>query len=186
MQGMETLTVIAPPLSLADDAAYARPPDDPALNPNVYARTLLLLPEHAHLAEGEAVIEWLLKRDEKVKAGRQVLGTCHMPRVQGELNPCFEWLMERFFGHPIDFLIILDRNFWFAATPQVRTILCFHELSHAIHKTDQYGDPLYDENDRPRWGIREHDVNEFTSVVRRYGAWNEDIQQFVAAANLHD
>jgi hypothetical protein len=184
MKGMETLAA-APVISLADEAAYARSPEQADLNPEVYARKLLQLPEHAHLSEGEAIIEWLLKRDEKVKGGRRVLGTAHLPRVQGELNPCFEWLLERYFERMPDFLIILDRQWWFGASLLQREILCHHELSHCVHKEGKDGEPLYDENDRPRWGIVDHDVNEFTSVVRRYGAWNEDLRQFVAAANLH-
>jgi hypothetical protein len=84
-----------------------------------------------------------------------------------------------------DFLIVLDRNFWFGATPIQREILCYHELTHCIHKKDVFGDPLYDENDRPRWGLRGHDVEEFTSVVRRYGAWNADLESFLSAAQAH-
>jgi hypothetical protein len=182
---METLSAPTLTFSIAlnDDAAYSRPPD--YLHPATIAQRLFLLPEHEHLAAGEATIEWLIKRDEKIKGGRMILGTAHLPRVQGELNPCFEWLLESVFGHPLDFLIILDRGFWFNATAIQREILVYHELTHCIHKKDAYGDPLYDENERPRWGLAAHSVEEFTSVVRRYGAWNEEIRQFVEAANSH-
>lgn len=183
---METLAAQSHTFTHLDEGAYARPPANPALNPEVYARKLLLLPEHEHLAAGEAVIEWLLKRDEKVKAGRQVLGTCHMPRVQGELNPCFEWLLERFFGHVPNFLIILDRDWWFEATPLAREILCYHELSHAAHKKDRFGDPLYDAEERPVWTIAGHSIEEFESVVRRYGAWSPDLKSFMAAYAEHE
>jgi hypothetical protein len=186
---METLTPLADILSAQHSpaeptAAYSRPPDH-AGSPDSIAKRLFLLPEHLHLAEGEAAIEWLIRRDEKIKAGRQVLGTAHLPRVQGELNPCFQWLLESFFGHVPDFLIILDHNYWFGSSPLLREILVYHELTHCIHKKDAFGDPLYDENDRPRWGLRGHDVEEFTAVVRRYGAWNADLDAFIAAAQAH-
>lgn len=181
---METLAAAATPISLADEAAYARPAES-IHSPESIARRLFLLPEHVHLAEGEAAIEWLLRRDSKVKGGRYVLGTAHLPRVQGDLNPCFQWLLESFFGRAPDFLIVLDRQYWFDSTPLQREILVYHELTHCIHKKDLFGDPLYDENDRPRWGLRGHDVEEFTAVVRRYGAWNADLESFLAAAKTH-
>ena len=182
-QGMETLTATpARPGQLDSDfGAYARAPDE--LTPIV--QTVLLMPEHAHLVDGEAAIDWLLKRDEKIKGGRQVLGTANIPRVQGELNPCFQWLLENYFGRMPDFLIILDREFWLSATRRQREILVYHELTHCIHKKDMFGDPLYDENERPRWGLRGHDVEEFTAVVRRYGAWNPDLAAFFEAAKTH-
>jgi len=166
-----------------DSGAFCRPP--PHLDPAETARPLLELPEHEHLFEGEAVIEWLLQRDAKVKQGRQILGTAYLPRVQGELNPCFQWLLERYFQRMPDFLIILDAAYWEVATPRLREILVYHELSHCIHKESNEGEPLYDENGRPRWGLKGHDVEEFTSVVRRYGAWNADLEYFIEAAKTH-
>jgi len=166
-----------------DDGAYVLPP--PAVHPAKIADELLKLPEFGDLATGGACIEWLFKRDEKRKGGRQVLGTAHLPKVQGDLNPCFVWMLERLFGRPPDFLIILDKTFWYQATPKLREILVFHELSHCIHKTNRSGEPMYDLEERPVWGLRAHDVEEFTAVVRRYGAWNDDIKSFCAAIIAH-
>lgn len=164
-------------------AAYALPPA--AVDPERFALPLLRLPEHVHLVDGEAAINWLLKRDFKVKGGRQIIGTAHLPRVQGDLNPCFEWLVERLFGRFPDFLIVLDCEYWLNASDRNREILVYHELMHCIHKVDGFGDPRYDENDRPLWGIRGHDVEEFTAVVRRYGAWNAELESFISAAQAH-
>jgi hypothetical protein len=170
--------------SQGDEGAYLIPPE--LHHPADIAQRLLQLEEFDHLTRGDARIDWLLKRDTKVKGGRQILGATHLPKVQGDLNPCFVWMLERLFGRPPDFLIILDKSFWYQATPRLREILVFHELSHCIHKTNRFGEPMYDQDERPVWAIRSHDVEEFISVVHRYGAWNQDIQEFVKICNQHD
>lgn len=179
---MEVLTPPAP-AKRYEEFAYMRAP--PEADPALIMSTLLELPEFDHLRDGEAVIDWLLKRDEKVRGGRQILGTAHLPRVQGDLKPCFEWLLECYFGHMPDFLIILDYTYWMASSPRNREILAYHELCHCIHKENGLGEPLFDENERPRWGLKGHDVEEFTAVVRRYGAWNADLEYFLQAAQSH-
>jgi hypothetical protein len=168
---------------LTEQGEFCLPP--PELHPRDVAAELLQLEEFEDLREGEAVIDWLLRRDEKEKMGRRILGTAHLPRVQGELNPVFEWMLGNLFQRTPDFLIILDMAFWFAAGPRLREILVYHELSHCIHATDRDGEKRYGWDERPIWRLRAHDVEEFTSVVRRYGAWNTEIQEFVAAANHH-
>lgn len=152
-------------------------------HPAIIAERLLDLPEHAHLREYEAEIEWLLRADPVVRAGRQVLGTCYLPTVQGGLKDFFQWMVERLFGRIPHFLIILDQDYWRAASPRLREILVYHELCHAVQAVDKFGSPRFDKDGAPMWALRGHDVEEFTSVVQRYGAWNDDIERFVAAAN---
>jgi hypothetical protein len=164
------------------DAYMIAPPDH---DPAAVAAPLLRLPEHVHLLDGEATIDWLLKRDEKVKGERMIIGTAHMPRVSGELSECFSWMLGRLFGRIPDFLIVLDREYWFKASALEREILAYHELMHCVHKRDRSGELLYTDDDRPRWGLKGHDVEEFSAVVRRYGAWKHDIREFIAAAQAH-
>lgn len=182
-RALHVLENVPTPPAEEDDGAYLIPPA--AIHPTLIADELLKLPEFDDLATGGARIDWLLKSDIKIRGGRQILGTAHLPKVQGDLNPCFVWMLERLFGRPPDFLIILDKAFWFQATPKLREILTFHELSHCIHKCNSMGEPMFDQDERPVWGLRAHDVEEFTTVVRRYGAWNSDIQQFCAAIIAH-
>lgn len=171
--------------------AYLVPPLDDKDHPAKIANELLKLPEFADLVDGEAKIDWLLKRDTKIRGGRHILGTAHMPKVQGDLNPCFVWMLELVFKRQPDFLIILDGSYWFRPSenadeiPRLREILVYHEMTHCIHKVDGMGDKRYDHDERPVWGLAAHSVEEFTSVVQRYGAWNEDIKLFVEAANRH-
>jgi len=116
-----------------------------------------------------------------------VLGTAYMPMVQGELRDCFEWLLTSLLGRWPDFLIIVDREYWEESDARGREILVYHELLHCIQKVDQYGTPRFDkQSGRPIWGLRGHDVEEFSATVRRYGSWNDDIKLFVAAARDGD
>ena len=161
-------------------APYQLP--DPDNHPGAVALELLKLPEFGHLRDGEAKIEWLMRKFEKIKAGRRVLGTCYMPMVQGELRDMFEWLLYDLFKILPDFLIVIDNEYWQEAGARDREILVYHELMHCGQKVDQYGEPKFTREGLPCWAILGHDVEEFVAVVRRYGAHSGDIQRFIEAA----
>jgi hypothetical protein len=137
--------------------------------------------EFSHLQEGEARFAFLLSATEVNRHGKQVLGAVHLPVVQGQLRSMFEWLVNLKFGFNPDFIVILDQAFWNAAEPIQREILVYHELRHCIHKTDRDGEPRWTEDGRPVFGLIAHDVEEFADTVRRYGAYSEDIQEFIEA-----
>lgn len=137
--------------------------------------------EFRHLLDGEARFAFLLSVTEVVRSGKQVLGEVHLPVVQGRLRTMFDWLVGMQFGFTPDFIVILDKAFWDAAEPIQREILVYHELRHCIHKTDRDGEPRWTEDGRPVFGLVGHDVEEFADTVRRYGAYSEDIQYFIAA-----
>lgn len=126
----------------------------------------------------------ILMRDEMVvQGGRVVLGAVHLPMVQGKLNSLFQWMLEQVseVENP-DFVMILDDVYWESATPKEREILIFHELCHIELKRDKEGDvALDDDTGRAKWKLRGHDVEEFSRVVERYGAYSEDLRQFKAA-----
>jgi hypothetical protein len=139
------------------------------------------LPEFAHLLEGEARIGWLFHRREIVRGGATVLATVHLPKVQGQLKDVFDWLLFERLGE-LDFLVLVWADFWSGASAREREILVYHELCHMVHKEDADGEPRFSEDGRPIFGTRAHDVEEFQAVVRRYGAYSEDLQAFVKAA----
>jgi Putative phage metallopeptidase len=150
----------------------------------VYER-LIELPEHAHLFEHQPAVAFLFREDGLVKQGRRVLGTCYMPRVQGDLRPLFDWMLERMLGYSPIFLFILDLEFWRDSTDREREILVFHEMSHAAQARDEHGEPRFNRvTGAPIWTIRGHDIEEFNQVVERYGAWGTDLQAFLAAAQI--
>ena len=165
-----------------DLVGYLVPPDDENAPTAICARLVRSCDEFLHLKEGEASILVLFRTFPKVKAGRDVLGTCCMPSVQGELKPMFEWLLVEKFGYFPDFMILLDKAWWDAADEHSREALCFHELLHAGQKIDKYGAPMFNKDTgRPTSCINAHDIEEFNATVSRYGAWQPEIGAFVAA-----
>lgn len=166
-----------------DSGAFRRP--GPELAPIV--DRVLRMPEHRHLVEDDAVIHWLMREEPKVKQGRMILGTCYMPKVNGELSSLFDWMIERMLGEAPDFLIILDAGYWADATDLQREILVFHELSHADRARDADGEPKCSPiTGEPLWAIRGHDIEEFNHVVARYGSQVHGVAEFIEAARHGD
>ena len=165
-----------------DDTAPPYRLPDPGNHPAVIAERVMRMPEHRHLVDNEIEIDWLMRTGEKIKGGRQVLGSVHEPTCQGEFRDLFQWMLESLLGRLPRFLVILDEAYWLQASPRAREILVFHELAHIQHKLDRYGAPRFDKDGLPVYGINGHDVEEFTSVVARYGAYNDDVSRFVDAA----
>lgn len=163
--------------------SYALPPAKH--NPLEIAARLIEWQEHKHLKDFDAKIDWLMRDHPRAKAGRSILGSAHIPSVQGELSDCFEWLLNRLFGRIPDFLIILDARWWGEFSPLQQEILVYHELSHCVIKSDAYGTPRFHRDGTPIWGLKGHDVEEFTETVRRYGAYNSELQEFIDAARQH-
>ena len=159
------------------------PPGEPLSPSDIAAKLISECQEFEHLKDGEACIRFLMDTDETIKHGRRIIGSANMPTVQGNLKGVFDWLLHNFFqDEHVDFLIILELDYWEAADDRMREILVFHELCHCIHKKDRDGDPRYDETGRPVWGLLNHDLEEFNATVRRYGAYSEDVRAFIAAA----
>ena len=155
-------------------------------DPVEVAAPLFDLPEFQDIVAGGAVIDWLLRREPKMKGGRQVLGTAYMPSVQGELRQLFDWMLERLLGRTPDFLIILDLAYWSEASTLEREILCFHELKHCQIARDLFGSPKFHKNGQPIWALAAHEIEEFHDTVRRYGAHSDELGRFLAAVREHE
>jgi hypothetical protein len=166
---------------LLDLTAYVIPEGD--AHPGILFQELIELDEHAHFKEHEIPVEFLLRVGPKVKAGRRVLGQCALPVVQGEFRDLFQQLLAQWFGRLPMFLIILDQEFWTEASPREREALLFHELSHVKQSLDKNGDPAFDKDGNPKFGLVEHDITAFNAEVARYGAWHSGIADFLAAAS---
>ena len=150
--------------------------------PAIAERMIAKYKEFEHLKEGEAIVTFLMDTEEEHQHGKRILGRCHLPQVQGKLRGVFKWAVESLLGYSPDFIITLDLDYWTDASDKMREILVFHELSHCAHKLDRDGEPMFDEDGRPIFGIAPHDVEEFISTVARYGAYSEDIRLFMLAA----
>jgi hypothetical protein len=156
-----------------------------AMDPREIGARVLTFPEHEDLVAGGATIDWLFRMREKRKAGRRILGTCYMPKVQGDLSDLFDYLLANYLGRTPDFLIVLDWAYFMEATEAQREILCFHELKHAGQARDAFGAPRFDRDGMPIWAIHAHDIEEFDDVVRRYGVHNSDVDFFLKAITAH-
>ena len=162
--------------------SYVTPPKDESSPYPIAARLIQGFQEFEHLKDGEPRIGFLYALKPVVKQGRQIIGQAHIPSVQGQLKGVFDWLLAKLFDGTPDFLITLDNEYWQDADARTREILVFHELSHCVQKTDKDGDPRFDEEGRTVWGLQSHDVEEFKATVARYGAHNQELREFIAAA----
>ena len=75
----------------------------------------------------------------------------------------------------VDFVIVLNKDFW-TAFPESREALLLHELLHIDGQMVKYAGV-----ERWKWYVRKHDIEEFATVVKEYGAWNERLLNFVRA-----
>ena len=142
-------------------------------------------PDHIHLDSfywPQIAVMWA--NGGFTKQGRFVVGQAEkvMINAGGWKKARQEEQFIQWFGDIPDYLITIDARFAEAANDMAFCELIEHELYHIAHKLDEWGAPQYNqETGLPKLKIRGHDVEEFTGVVRRYGA-SPDVQEMVAAA----
>ena len=148
-----------------------------------------LLASHHELAtlnsglRSEWSIAFVMRYGDWDRNQRTTLGTCSMPTVSGAHKDLFDWMLERLLGYEPTFLITLNGEWWETAGDTRREILLFHEMLHAGQAHDKCGEPRFHrETGAPIPAIVGHDVEEFTAVVARYGAWKGDLAEFLQAA----
>jgi hypothetical protein len=149
-----------------------------------------LLTTHEELAELSSMLDagitvaFMLRAGEWKSSGRAILGKCYCgPSAQGDLRPLFEQLLEDTLGYYPDFLIGLSADWWGDASEEQREVLLFHEALHAGQARDKHGAPKFNRiTGLPVPAIVPHDLEEFNAVVRRYGAWERGVADFLAAA----
>ncbi len=157
--------------------AVTEGPDRPTAH-EIYER-LRGLPEFAQLREYDATVAFLFLRDPVFNNGKQVLGRCCLPRVQGTLFSVFVWALEKALGFMPTYIVLLDYDFWCAATDMEREILLYHEMKHQGIAVDKEGELRFNPEDgTPIWGITPHDVEEFEELVARYGPHTADLERF--------
>jgi hypothetical protein len=148
----------------------------------------LLNEEHAHLRE-DCEIGFLWTNEPLERKGKSVIGTCQLMPPGGDAwtqartaQQLDEWFPDR----ELDFLITLYAPWCADADHASFMALVEHELLHAAQKMDKWGAPSFNpQTGKPTWAIRGHDVQEFVSVVRRYGAGaaGSSVLALVDAAN---
>lgn len=138
--------------------------------------------EHEHLEEARIGCLWTNVRN--VKAGRRLMATAEIPRAQGNRwQKCrAEQQLREWFGDPIHFLITVDAECWIEASDAAACALAEHELLHCSCKVDEFEQPRKGPDGEFLWRLRGHDVEQFVSVVRRYGAKAAGVEELVSAA----
>lgn len=97
------------------------------------------------------------------KGGIDVLGKTR--KISGSL----EYLLE------LDFLIEIAEDKWADLSQEQRKALIDHLLERCTGEEDEKTGEM-------KWKIREPDVQEFATILRRYGAWNDQLAGFVSVA----
>lgn len=170
-----------PPASVLEPLFEDRFEPDPELTKWVRSTFIdpggdLYNPEHGHLADVD--IGFLWSAQGFTKAGRRVLGLCEDLRQSGRGNA---WQrgrasqqMREWFGTEPRFLITLDAQHCADCSDAEFCALVEHELYHAGHQRDEFGELAYDKAGEPRLYLRPHDIEEFVGVVERYGVGDPD------------
>lgn len=130
----------------------------------------LLNEEHAHLRY--AKLGYLWTSVPNGRHGRAVVGQCEpgTPRAMGKWAKArAELQIEEWFGEVPDFIITLDASYASRCGDAEFCSLVEHELLHAGQERDIFGAPKFRQDGRPAFTMRGHDVEEFVSIVRRYG-----------------
>lgn len=121
-----------------------------------------LLPTyHAELAT--ARIQYIFVDVAGKKNGRPVLGKVR--KVSGAL----EYLLE------IDFLLEVAADKWNDLNSEQREALIDHLLERCTGEEDEKTGAM-------KWTIREPDVQEFATILRRHGAWNDELVNLIQVA----
>lgn len=125
--------------------------------------------EHRHLQH--ASIGFLWTGTANARAGRAVVGTCEpgQPRGPAWSKGRQEQQLLEWFGEVPDFLITLFAPYAASVGDAEFCALVEHELLHAGQERDAFGGPKFRKDGRPVFAMRGHDVEEFVSIVRRYG-----------------
>lgn len=128
-------------------------------------------PDHAHLELAEIGVMWTDAPLER--RSKRIIGAAEIPSPRG--NPITKlrqrWALQELDLEHVDFLITLDSVWCSNASDREFLALLEHELYHCGQATDENGYPRFNQRTGdPIWTIRAHDVEEFSGVVRRYGA----------------
>ncbi len=141
-------------------------------------------PEHRHLDQARIGALWTNVSNSK--NGRVIVGQCELgdPMAMGRWAKAKARIqVEQWFGSIPDFILTFDAAYADQCSDVEWRALVEHELLHAAQDRDAFGAPKFSPSTgKPVWAMRGHDVQEFTSIVRRYGADAAHVREFVAAA----
>lgn len=138
-----------------------------------------LIPKyHQHLIDFNVKIRYVFTSKTPKSGGKEVWGTCR--KVSG-LNAYLEGGSKE--DGPF-FVITISKDVWDLLPEEKKIILTDHELCHtaASIKQNKEDDDGFEQDNPIKLSVKPHDLEEFSDIVRRYGLWREDVQEFVEAA----
>ena len=117
-----------------------------------------------------------------VRARIIVLGKPKASKTHGKVNvakakratPAIQALLRDASGVDVHYLIEVGMDAWDGQSARQKRAILDHELHH-------FTGVEVDDKGREKWGLCGHDVQEFTAVVRRHGAYHADLEVFVSA-----
>lgn len=121
-----------------------------------------LIPNY-HPELGTARMYYVFIDKASSKGGRPVLGKAK------KAGGFVEWAIES------DFILEIALDQWNELDEAKRTALVDHLLEYCTGVEDEKSGEM-------KWTTREPDVHEFSSILDRYGAWNETLAGFVSIA----
>lgn len=120
---------------------------------------------HPNLAS--ARFRFLFKDKAGKKGGKPVMGTVK------KMSDLMVYLVD------VDFMMEIPTEIWNELDNTKRTALVDHLLERCTGEESE-------ENGEMKWGVREPDVHEFNSILRRYGAWTTELEEFSSVAKSMD
>ena len=111
-----------------------------------------------------------------------VLGKPKASKSNGKVNvakakratPAIRALLKDALGVDVHYLIEIGMDEW-----QGGRLSAHQKRATLDHELHHFTGVEVDDQGRETWGMRAHDVQEFTAVVRRYGAYHADLEVFV-------
>lgn len=135
-------------------------------------------PDHDHLRNARIGVLWA--RPSWERRGREVLALAETAQpassITGWKRARLMMQLDEWFGtRDLDFVLTFWAAGWMELDDRAACALMEHELYHCAEDLGEFGEPKFTRDGRPRYRLRGHDVEEFTAVARRYGAWSQDL-----------
>jgi len=113
-----------------------------------------------------ARIAYVFVSEGSKKNGKPVYGKVR------KFSGALEFLLEK------DFMIEVAGDVWNNLTVSQRVAVVDHLLERC------YGEE--GEDGSMKWSVRDPEINEFSTILHRHGAWNEDLDNFLSVARQID